>query len=109
MIVCASAELAERGPGKRFEVERAGRRWPAFAIRYDGVAHAYVNRCAHIGVELDWQPGQFFDDAGTKLICATHGALYEPGTGLCVAGPCRGQALEKLPLREAEGLIHYSE
>jgi nitrite reductase/ring-hydroxylating ferredoxin subunit len=109
MIVCESAQLREGGTGKRFEVERGGLKRPAFAIRYQGVAHAYINRCAHIGVELDWQQGRFFDDTGRMLICATHGALYEPATGRCVEGPCRGQALEKLALEEAAGLIHYPE
>jgi len=40
--------------------------------------------------ELDWQPGEFFDIAGVYLVCSTHGAIFEPNSGLCVAGPCRG-------------------
>jgi nitrite reductase/ring-hydroxylating ferredoxin subunit len=56
-----------------------------------------------VPVELDWVPGKFFDDGGLYLICATHGAMYEPDSGQCVGGPCRGARLEPLAVREHEG------
>jgi len=27
------------------------------------------------------------------IVCATHGALYEPQSGHCIAGPCNGENL----------------
>jgi len=36
-------------------------------------------------------------------MCYTHGALYEPATGLCIAGPCKGEALYRLPVRVDDG------
>ena len=101
-VICASAELAEGGDGVRFELAT---RSPAFVVRYLGRARAYVNRCPHAGTELDWQEGRFFDETGLYLICSTHGALFEPGTGLCVAGPCRGACLEPLAIRERDGQV----
>jgi len=100
--VCASSDLVDQGLGVRFDL---GPDQPAFAIRSDGIVHAYLNRCAHVPVELDWLPGRFFDDRGVYLVCATHGALYEPATGACVDGPCRNQHLRKLPAVEREGLV----
>jgi phosphoglycolate phosphatase len=76
---------------------------PAFVVRHAGQAHAYLNRCAHRLVELDWEEGQFFDYEKQHLVCATHGALYDPATGLCIAGPCRGASLVALAVRETEG------
>jgi len=73
---------------------------PAFVIRHRGKVHGFINRCAHVQVELDWQEGQFFDDEQQYLICATHGALYQPDTGECIAGPCRHGKLEKLAITE---------
>jgi nitrite reductase/ring-hydroxylating ferredoxin subunit len=104
-LICAAADLAERGPGVRFEVERYGRIEPAFVVRYGGVARAYLNRCAHVPMELDWQPGVFFDLQGLYLLCATHGAIYEPATGFCTGGPCRGRSLVPVPVVEADGQI----
>jgi nitrite reductase/ring-hydroxylating ferredoxin subunit len=100
------ASLGECGRGARFDLPRAGGEGKGFAIRHMGVARAYVNRCPHLGVELDWQPGEFFEPAGLYLVCSTHGALFEPSTGLCVAGPCRGARLERLRVEESDGRIH---
>ncbi len=71
---------------------------PAFAVKHDGQVHAYLNQCAHVAMEMDWQAGQFFDFDAQYLMCATHGALYEPGTGLCIAGPCIGKHLKPVPI-----------
>jgi nitrite reductase/ring-hydroxylating ferredoxin subunit len=100
--VCASTDLVDQGLGVRFQVSD---RLPAFAIRYGGVAHAYLNRCAHVPVELDWLPGQFLDERGVYLVCATHGANYEPASGACVDGPCRNRNLRKIPVIEQEGSV----
>jgi nitrite reductase/ring-hydroxylating ferredoxin subunit len=108
-MICASAALAEGGDGVRFEIERAGARVSAFAIRNEGKVHAYLNRCAHVGVELDWQPGKFFDSEGLVLICSSHGAIYGPATGKCLGGPCGGGGLEKLPVEERDGEVLLKE
>ena len=79
--ICASAALLNGGQGVRFEVDVGGRNAPAFAIRYGGRAFAYLNRCAHVAMELDWQPGMFFDFDAEHLLCSTHGAFYDPATG----------------------------
>lgn len=104
-ILCESAALQDGGPGVRFMVLHRGRVEPAFAIRCGREVHAYLNRCAHRLVELDWEPGQFFDAERRYLVCATHGALYEPASGTCVAGPCRGAALVAVPVRERDGAV----
>jgi nitrite reductase/ring-hydroxylating ferredoxin subunit len=101
-VICASAELADGGAGVRFGLPSGS---VAFVVRHHGIARAFVNRCPHAGTELDWQPGEFFDETGLYLICSTHGALFEPGTGFCVAGPCRGASLEPLAIRERDGQV----
>lgn len=105
-LICASSELAEGGDGVRFELERDGESAPAFAIRFAGRVYAYLNRCAHIAMELDWKPGKFFDAEGEYLICSTHGALYAPESGACRGGPCRGAALVGLDVYEADGKVY---
>ena len=105
-LICASADLVPAGPGVRFEVEGSQGPLAAFAVRVlGGLARAYVIRCPHMGTELDWQPGDFFEETGLYLVCATHGALFEPATGFCVAGPCRGATLARLALREDDGQV----
>ncbi len=104
--ICASSDLADGGDGVRFEVEHKAETVPAFAIRHGGRVYAYVNRCAHIAMELDWNPGKFFDTDGEYLICSTHGALYAPESGACRGGPCRGTGLIRLQVFENDGRVY---
>lgn len=105
-VICASADLVDGGVGARFALDPAAHFTPAgFAVRHCGTVRAYVNRCPHAGTELDWNPGEFFDETGLYLICSTHGALFEPGNGRCVAGPCRGASLEPLAVGERDGRV----
>ncbi len=108
-LICASAAVAEGDRGVRFSMPIGGKDAAAFVIRYDGKVHAYFNSCAHIPVELDWMEGEFFDKAGLYLICATHGATYEPDTGYCVMGPCKGQRLIPIPVVERGAEIFVME
>jgi nitrite reductase/ring-hydroxylating ferredoxin subunit len=108
-LICATDALADGGLGVRFEVHRHGESLPAFVIRHGGRVYAYVNECRHQASELDWNPGEFFDVDKLYLICATHGALYEPKNGLCVAGPCRGASLAPVPVHERDGNVFCSE
>ncbi|HYE71489.1 MAG TPA: Rieske 2Fe-2S domain-containing protein [Aquabacterium sp.] len=104
--LCNSADLVEGGEAVPFDVVYAGGTCRAFAVRWKGQPHAYLNRCAHVAMEMDWQPNRFFDDSGRWLLCATHGAVYEPATGACAGGPCRG-GLVKIALTEHDGVVHW--
>lgn len=106
-LICHSSDLEEGGRGVRFQIDWYGQPEPAFAVRFRGEVRAYLNRCAHVPMELDWQPGEFFDSDCRYLICGTHGALYEPSTGNCVLGPCKGRRLVKLQVQEQDGQVFY--
>jgi nitrite reductase/ring-hydroxylating ferredoxin subunit len=99
--VCRSEDLSDGGEGVRFEVRVGGVPEPAFVIRVGGQVRAYLNRCRHIPVELDWQPGRFLDDSGLYLVCSVHGAMYDALDGQCAGGPCRGRGLAALAVRES--------
>ena len=107
-VICESDALADAGRGVRFEVEYFGHPAPAFAIRYRGRVHGYLNRCAHVAMELDWQEGVFFDADGRDLMCATHGATYDAASGRCIGGPCNRTPLVKLKIEERDGLVYFT-
>ena len=106
-LICASAALVDSGRGVRFEVEYFGETAPAFVVRKNGKVHGYLNRCAHVAMELDWQEGVFFDFEGRDLLCSTHGATYDAASGRCIGGPCNGSPLMKLRLEERDGLVYF--
>ena len=77
-------------------------------IKYppDFTHFAYVNRCPHTGITLDWVNNQFFSSDNRYVMCATHGAVFEPPTGECIWGPCVGLSLQSLPIEIDEGQIY---
>lgn len=105
-LLCRSDELLERGAGFKFDVSWHGETVPAFVVRYNGKAHAYLNRCAHVPVPLDWDGERFFDHSRLYLLCATHGALYAPDSGHCLGGRCNGRHLTALDVVERDGAIY---
>jgi nitrite reductase/ring-hydroxylating ferredoxin subunit len=104
-VICPSEALVNGGKGARFTLDYRGEMRAAFAIRYADKVFAYLNSCAHVAIELDWLEGEFFDHSKLYLICATHGATYEPESGYCVLGPCRGQRLTALAVTERNGQV----
>jgi len=105
--ICDAAALVDGGKGIRFPVEAFGAAATGFVVRHAGKVHAYLNRCAHVPVELDWAEGEFFESGKLYLMCSTHGALYIPETGACAGGPCRGGRLRPIVVQERDGRISW--
>ncbi len=107
ILICRSGDLVEGGKGIRFPVAASAENTTGFAVRYHNIAHAYLNRCAHVPIELDWAEGEFFESSGLYLMCSTHGAIYAPESGYCVGGPCRGGRLRPITVMERDGQIFW--
>ncbi|HTN71659.1 MAG TPA: Rieske 2Fe-2S domain-containing protein, partial [Methylomirabilota bacterium] len=101
------AKVHEVAPGsvKKFWLICQKYRVNAFLINDGGNFFAYVNRCRHMTTPLDFVRDEFLSEDRRHLMCYTHGALYEPATGLCVAGPCKGESLFRLPLTVNRGEV----
>ena len=93
------------GRTKKFLVDCDGREIEGFVLNAGGAFHAYVNRCRHVPMGLDWVENQFFTEDAQFIQCATHGAYYLPETGECVAGPPCGKSLVRVPIRIDGDLI----
>lgn len=76
-----------------------------FAVRKAGQVHVYVNACPHIGLPLEPLPNRFLDTRKAHIVCAAHGARFRIEDGVCISGPCIGQALEAVPCRVEEGML----
>jgi nitrite reductase/ring-hydroxylating ferredoxin subunit len=90
------------------KITQDGREVPFWIIiiRWGKQVFGYVNRCPHDGVNLDWERNSFLDGNGIRLMCGKHGALFELGTGMCIDGPCKGQALTPLALQVIDNEIY---
>lgn len=107
-LICKSEDLEEGGSGVRFRVTLGGQDLQAFVVRHGGRVRGYLNRCGHIPVELDFQPGEFFESGRLYLICSTHGALYDPASGACVSGRCSGRGLTPVDVVERSDGIYLT-
>ena len=104
-LVGSVGEL-EHGTSKKFTMRRGGRALEALLVNYQGNHFAYVNRCPHTGITLDWVNNQFFSSDNRYIMCATHGAVFEPPSGECIWGPCVGLSLQSLPIEIDDGRIY---
>ena len=103
--VLAEARRLGEAQGVRFTIVLDGVSFDAFAVRWRGAAYAYVNRCRHQGLTLDFGDAHFFDEEMDALVCCHHGARYRPDTGACLDGPCAGGKLTALALEERDGAL----
>ena len=74
-----------------------------------GDVRAWLNVCPHAGRRLDWAPGKFLRAKDGTLVCAAHGASFELVNGVCVAGPCRGEALRAVAIEVRDGGISLAQ
>ncbi|MGH7787110.1 MAG: Rieske (2Fe-2S) protein [Candidatus Binatia bacterium] len=107
MPVSRADELAP-GQTRKFVLQRDGRELEAFVLNHAGRFVAYVNQCCHIPMAMDWVENQFLTEDGTYILCATHGALYQPDDGQCVDGPPLGKCLTAVPIEVRDGVIFAS-
>lgn len=101
------ARVGELAPGqtKKFILQVDGREVECFLLNYNGQLVAYVNRCRHVPMTMDWVDNQFLTEDGCYILCATHGAAYEPDTGECIFGPPCGKFLDRVPLTINEDCV----
>lgn len=100
VLLCAEAEIPDRA-ARGFHVWRS----EVLVTRLGDQLFAYENRCPHRGTTLDWAPDRFMTEDSTHLQCATHGAQFRVQDGLCVLGPCLGQALTALRIERVDGQV----
>ncbi len=105
--VCDLAELADPA-SREFKIGEGDWPFKGFIVRKGDAVYAYQNFCAHVGHPLNWQPDRFLTEDGSKIICASHGAIYEIETGVCVEGPCPGRKLRPVEVEVRNGVVYVT-
>jgi nitrite reductase/ring-hydroxylating ferredoxin subunit len=106
-VVCRLSDIPPHG-ARAFTI--GGGDWPlrGVVVRLGDTVRGYVNRCPHAGHPLNLLPERFLTPDGALLLCASHGALFEKGTGYCIAGPCAGHSLTPVALEVTGGFVLLS-
>ena len=88
--------LAEKRPRRAVRRVCGGAACRAFAVRYDGRVARLPQPLRPRGDGAGLAAGPLLRRHGRDGWCAaTHGAVYEPDTGHCAGGPCRGGRLRR--------------
>ncbi|WP_455209761.1 Rieske (2Fe-2S) protein [Kaarinaea lacus] len=100
-----TGDIAEDS-AKAFELSQFEPPMELFVVHQQQRFFAYLNRCPHTGVNLNWWPDQFFDVEHEYIQCATHGALFKVENGYCVRGPCAGASLQPMSIVIQDNTIY---
>jgi nitrite reductase/ring-hydroxylating ferredoxin subunit len=103
--VLATVQELETAGTIRFKYRDEGIEREGFLVYFKNQVAAYENVCRHIPLSLDNGDGQFFSQHGTHLLCHTHGATYDPLSGICIEGPCVGASLKRISVKVEDDAI----
>jgi nitrite reductase/ring-hydroxylating ferredoxin subunit len=96
--LCALDEI--RDPGAKGFFFRAGEQiFMGFVVRRGDEVRGFLDRCPHTGTPLAAAPDRYLTREGDLIVCSTHGAMFRPSDGLCLAGPCESRSLWSWPVR----------
>lgn len=98
--LCGIDDLADPG-AKGFVFRQDDAMFLGFVVRCGQSVRGYLDHCPHAGMPLALLPGRYLTREGDLILCSSHGALFRPSDGLCVAGPCSGKSLTSWPVMVA--------
>ena len=104
IVLCATSEIADPG-SKSFQLNDKGYILDIFVVHKDARFHAFINRCPHTGINLEWQEDRFLDIDHAFIQCATHDALFEIENGRCIHGPCAGESLSVIVIEVVDNML----
>lgn len=105
--LCHLDEIPD-GSACGFDTEGAGHD-TVFVVRRGGRVHAWRDACPHHGTALPWRKNAYLSASGEHIVCAAHGALFEPQSGICTLGPCLGEALTPVAVQvDGAGHLHLT-
>lgn len=105
IALCPLEALNETG-ARGFVFREGDARFAGFVVaRSGGAVAGYVDRCPHAGLPLSWREHDYLTRERDLILCASHGAVFRPEDGLCLAGPCAGRALTAWPVRVEDGVV----
>ena len=81
--------------------------WPlrGLLVRTGERVRGFLNTCPHAGHRLGFHTDRFLTPDRTLILCRSHGALFDKQSGVCVAGPCVGEALRPVPVEVVDGVV----
>ena len=102
--LCGLDEIADPG-SKGFLFREGEALFLGFIVRRGAEVTGFVDRCPHAGMPLAMTPDRYLTREADLILCSSHGALFRTSDGVCVGGPCAGQALRAWPVKNQGGEV----
>ena len=102
--VCKVEEVPEAGGLEVFFGEGKSA-FRLLVLRRGEEVWGYQNNCPHFSLPLNFKPQHFLTMDGEFVVCAHHTAFFRFDDGICVEGPCNGERLLKVPVRNEGGEV----
>lgn len=103
-VLCALSDIAEPG-SRNIQAREGDALFLGFIVRVDGEVLAYVDSCPHNRIPLAVFDNQYLTRRGDYIVCGAHGAVFNPKSGMCFSGPCRGEGLTPWPVTVVDGQV----
>ena len=85
-----------------------GARTKLFVVRRGEAVAAYWDACPHYGdTPMAWRRNEYLNAARDRIVCSSHGAEFDIGSGVCLLGAALGQALKRAPVRVQSGAVVF--
>ncbi len=102
-VLLANIDEIADGDSRGFDPGGSGRD-TMFVVRRGNALHAYRNACPHVdGAPLPWRKDAYLSADRSHIVCYAHGAKFDITSGICVLGPCEGQALTRVAIHNLPG------
>ena len=95
--LCHINDITDPG-AKGFELPQPDGTLAFFVVKKQGQIFGYLNKCPHVGVNLEWRPDDFLNIDKSLIQCSVHGAEFVIETGQCIGGPCHGKMLASVKI-----------
>jgi nitrite reductase/ring-hydroxylating ferredoxin subunit len=105
MKLCTLDDVPDGGARVIDTTDSSGTSKPVIVVRRGANVWAYVNRCPHFSVPLDYEPGLVHCYRAQVLMCAHHSAIFRFEDGRCIEGPCAGASLDAVAVVVDEGSL----
>jgi nitrite reductase/ring-hydroxylating ferredoxin subunit len=102
--LCRLDEIAD-GSGHEVTFGAGHEPFRVLLLRRGDRVWAYLNRCPHFSLPLNYEPQQFVTLDAEVIMCAHHAAFFRFDDGACFDGPCTGASLEPIPLQRDGGAL----
>lgn len=102
--LCALEDIPE-GEGREFLFGTDPGALRILVVRRQSQVWGYLNCCPHNYIPLNDVPDRFVTFDHEWIICSAHGAVFRYEDGFCEDGPCRGRALEPVPVSLADATV----